>query len=440
MESVPENSGQTAGVLQVKPVSPARKVLGNRNFQLLWLGQGTSLIGDQFYLIALPWLVLLITGDVAQLGLVLALTGVPRVVFMLFGGALSDRFSQRSMMLVSDALRLVMTAMLAVIVFSGGVQLWMLYLFALAFGTVSGVFIPASQSMVPRIVGKDELMVGNTIQQVTNQLSVFVGPLLAGGLIAYFAGSGTRITGSASPSLDGIGLAFAIDAFTFLVSIATLAMMKTGAPRAAEQKSIVAAIGEGIAFIAKSRKILLMFLIMALINFLFTGPAFVGIPVLAKDRLPEGAAAYGLLMAALAIGTLIGALASGVIKVKPANIGFVSMGCIAFFGVGMAALGMISATWEGMASLFVIGCLNGYIGIVLVTLLQKSTPPEMMGRVMSLVMIAGMGLVPVSQAVSGFVLKVSFGGVFAGCGVLIVLIAATSLLSKDVKDLGLGLD
>ena len=94
-------SGQATSPLLEKPVSPARKVLGNRNFQLLWLWPVHVVDREQFTMIALPWLVLLITGDVAQLGLVLAMIGVPRVAFMLIGGALSDRLSQRTVMLVS---------------------------------------------------------------------------------------------------------------------------------------------------------------------------------------------------------------------------------------------------------------------------------------------------------------------------------------------------
>ena len=413
-------------------------MLGNRNFQLLWLGQCMLLILNQFTMIALPWLVLLITGDVAQLGLVLAMIGVPRVAFMLIGGALSDRLSQRTVMLVWDVLRLAMIVALAAIVFSGDVQMWMIYVYALAYGTVSWYLLAGGPVDVPRIVGKDELMIGNTIQQVTSQLQrLHSVRCWRAGLIAYFTVNGTGIAGSASPSMSGIGLAFAIDAFTFIVSIVTLWMMKTGTPQVANDKGIVAAIKEGITFIAGSRKIRLMFLIISLINFLFTGPVLVGIPVLAKDRLPEGAAAFGMLMAAFAIGNLTGALASSAIRLKPHNIGVVSTAVIGIFGIGMALLGSIGSTWEGMAILLALGIMNGYIGIVLITLLQKSTPPEMMGRLMSIVMIAGMGLVPVSQALAGFLLKVSFEGVFAVCGILIVLIALLSALSKEVRDFGL---
>jgi MFS family permease len=424
---------QVTETVQAGKASPLRKVLGNRNFRLLFLGQGTSLIGDQFYMIALPWLVLLMTGDAAQLGLVLALTGLPRVAFMLIGGALSDRFSQRSVMLVSDGLRLGLTALLAAIVLSGGAQVWMIYLFAVAFGAISGVFLPASQSLVPRIVGKEELMIGNTIEQIMVQSSAFVGPVLAGGVIVWFAGT-------AAPSTYGIGIAFAVDAFTFLASVVTLVMMRVGAPEAPEQKGILTAIGEGIGFVLKSRKIMLMFVVMSLINFLFTGPVLVGIPVLAKDRLPEGAAAYGLILAAFALGTLLGAVAAMAIKVRPERLGVVCAASVAIFGITLAALGLIGSTWEGMAVLLAAGVLNGYLGVVLITLLQKSTPPDLLGRLMSLVMLASAGLVPVSQVLAGFALKVSISWVFMGCGALIFLIAIGMALMKETREFGIELE
>ena len=185
-----EPATSIAAVQQKPAQRPFSKLFSNRNFLLLWAGQGTSLIGDQFSMIALPWLVLILTGDPVQLGIVLALTGIPRVIFMLIGGAMTDRFSQRSVMLASDVLRLGLTAILAAVILTGRIELWMLYVFALAFGTVSAFFIPASSSIVPRIVRREELMAGNSIIQGTASLSVFIGPLLAGGLIALFtAGS-----------------------------------------------------------------------------------------------------------------------------------------------------------------------------------------------------------------------------------------------------------
>src|SRR5262245_16828558 len=113
-----------------KPASP----LTVRNFRLLWIGESISLLGDQFYMIALPWLVLQLTGNALALGAIMALAAVPRALFMLIGGAFVDRFSPRNVMFASDFARLLLVALLTVLVLSGGIQLWMLYVFALAFG------------------------------------------------------------------------------------------------------------------------------------------------------------------------------------------------------------------------------------------------------------------------------------------------------------------
>src|SRR5262252_6371095 len=102
-----------------KRANPMSQVLAHRDFRLLWLGQTASLIGDQFYLIALPWLVLRLTGDPLALGAVLALAGVPRAVFMLVGGAVTDRFSPRWIMLLSDIVRLALVAALAGLAVTG---------------------------------------------------------------------------------------------------------------------------------------------------------------------------------------------------------------------------------------------------------------------------------------------------------------------------------
>src|SRR5262249_39660116 len=136
-----------------------------RDFRLLWIGQSISLLGDQFYLIALPWLVLQLTGNALALGTVLALASVPRALFMLIGGALVDRFSPRTVMFVSNLVRMILVALLALLVLTHNIQLWMLYLFALGFGTADAFFFPADSAMVPRLLEKDQLEMGNTLTQ-----------------------------------------------------------------------------------------------------------------------------------------------------------------------------------------------------------------------------------------------------------------------------------
>src|SRR5512136_2308529 len=126
------------------PKQTSLNVLKNYNFRLIWIGQGASLLGDEFFMIALPWLVLKLTNDPLALGTVLAMIGIPRALFMLIGGALADRYSQRDIMLASDILRLLLTILLTILILASWLQLWMLYLLGLFFGVISGFFIPAS--------------------------------------------------------------------------------------------------------------------------------------------------------------------------------------------------------------------------------------------------------------------------------------------------------
>ena len=184
-----------------------------RDFRLLLAGTSTSLLGDQFALIATPWLVLQLSDDPLALGIVLALGGIPRAVFMLIGGAVTDRVSPRRVMLVADIVRGVLTAAMAAAVLTGTVQMWMVYGFALGFGLVAGFAVPAENSIVPTLVRRDDLQAGNGVIMGATQLTSFVGPTLAGAVIAGY-----------SSSTLGIGLAFGIDTVTFAVSATTFAL------------------------------------------------------------------------------------------------------------------------------------------------------------------------------------------------------------------------
>ena len=158
------------------PKNPIARVLSLRDFRLLLGGTATSILGDQFYLIATPWLVLQLTDDPLVLGLVIALGGIPRAIFMLIGGALTDRFSPRAILIASDLLRMIFTGLLAAAAFTGTVSLWMLYAISLGFGLVAGFAVPAGNSIVPLLVEERDLQAGNSVILGSTQLAGFVGP------------------------------------------------------------------------------------------------------------------------------------------------------------------------------------------------------------------------------------------------------------------------
>src|SRR5215216_893365 len=148
-----------------KPASP----LSVRNFRLLWIGEGISLLGDQFYMIALPWLVLQLTGSALALGTVMALAGIPRALFVLVGGAFVDRFSPRSVMIASNFARLVLVVLLSALVLTNNVRIEMLYAFALAFGLADSFYFPGQSAIIPQLLPEDQLQAGNTFVQGTAQ-------------------------------------------------------------------------------------------------------------------------------------------------------------------------------------------------------------------------------------------------------------------------------
>lgn len=407
---------------QSKPA--AANVLKNYNFRLLWIGQGTSLLGDQFFMIVLPWLVLKLTGDPLALGTVLALIGIPRALFMLLGGAVADRYTPRLIMLISDILRLLLTILITIMILAGWLQLWILYLLALIFGVISGFFSPASGAMLPQLVEPDELAVSNSIYQGTSYLSSFIGPMLAGGLIALFAHTKTA---DSPAEMAGIAAAIGVDALTFLISVLTLVLMRWQSvqlPQSKASGSLTTSIRDGIAYVWNEPLLRTIFILMITANFLFQGPVLVGIPVLADTRLVEGAAAYGTIMGAFGGGNLVGILlTNSILHVLSRRMSAFLVGVIAAFGLGIVGMGAVSSTPVAFMILLVMGIGNGVLGIILITFLQRQTPKEILGRVMSLVMLAGVGLVPISQALSGALIKVSLAGTFVGAGILILVLA-----------------
>jgi MFS family permease len=403
--------------------SSMRNIFSIRDFRLLFAGVATSLLGDQFTLIATPWLVLQLTDDPLALGIVLALEGIPRALFMLFGGALTDRFSPRFIMLASDIARLLLVGLMAVVVLSGIVQLWMLYAFSLGFGLVAGFAVPAGNSIVPLLVEEKDLQAGNSVVMGIGQLVGFVGPVLAGILIGRF-----------TESLLGVGLAFSLDAFTFAVSVVTLWLMRGGgqlaaSTLAAHKTSVWNDIVASLTHVWGDPALRLIFLVIAAVNFLFVGPIMVGVPVLADQRLPEGALAFGLLMSGFAGGNLVGFLLAGILP-RPAGktMRLFLIALLTQFGIATGVVGFVSLTWLDFVLMLLLGLGVGYITIILFTWIQTRTPRTMLGRIMSLLMLASAGLLPVSQAVAGAVSTWNLTLLFTAAGGLIVLMTGWTAL------------
>ena len=410
-------------------VSPVN-VLKIRNFRLLWIGEGISLLGDQFYMIALPWLVLSLTGNALAVGTVMAMAGVPRALFMLVGGALTDRCTPRKLMINSNLGRMILTGLLSILVLTNLIQLWMLYAFALLFGLVDAFFFPAQTSIVPQLVSKDQLQKGNAMIHGTAQLSLFVGPILAGVTISWLDGGATHST-------SGIALAFALDSLSFVASIIMLGMMRiesANGPIGKSDSGVLASIREGLLYVWNDATLKIIFPIVMGLNLLINGPFAVGIPVLARTRFSEGAAAFGLIMSLFGGGALLGIGLAGVLP-KPSKkwLGTISLSVISVMGIGLAAIGLAPTMYIAATSALVMGIANGYANIMLITWLQQKVAPEMTGRIMSLVMFAAIGLNPVSTALAGALIGVNAAVLLACAGTLMTLFTLSAAFSPAVR-------
>ncbi|HZO74609.1 MAG TPA: MFS transporter [Ktedonobacteraceae bacterium] len=180
-----------------------------RDFRLLFCGQLVSQLGDMFYNVALPWFLLTSGGGAAALSTVLVAYGIPRIFSPLLGGTLSDRLHPRRVMLVTDSIRALLVGVLALLVAMGHPPLWLLCLIMVILGTCSGLFLPASFSILPEILPTDTLQVGNAFNATSVQLATLIGPALAGLVVSYFQPA-TGLT---------------IDAFSFVVSAVSLMLM-----------------------------------------------------------------------------------------------------------------------------------------------------------------------------------------------------------------------
>jgi len=411
--------------------NPRAELLRDANFRWLMAGSAVSLLGDQFTLIALPWLVLRITGDTAALGLVLAFIGVPRALFILLGGAVVDRFSPYRVLMLSKHVNTVLLALLAVGVYLGALPLPTLYVLALALGLASAFSIPSGTSMLPHALKPEFLGAANGVMMGLRQLSFFIGPMAAGLLIALFGDGGGAVR---QPT--GIALAFAVDAASFALSAWTLSRVRLHAAAAAAGSgaSLWSAIAEGLRNVGRDSELKACYLYWTAVALLVLGPLQIALPVLAQSQPQLGASALGLMAGAHGGGTLLGMVMSGARRLRIGTLGTSLLLADVVIGLLFVPMGHITSTAQGTALMLAIGVLGGFMQVAMFTWIQRRVAPAMLGRAMSLFMFIFMGLVPLSSAVTGWLLHhVPLAMLFSACGLMLATVAAVAWVASPVR-------
>ena len=362
--------------------------LRHRDFALLTGGSTVSLLGDGFFFVALAWQVYEISNVPTALSVVWLAWTLPSVVFLLIGGAFSDRYDRRKLMVGADVIRALAIGGIGILSIAGVLEIWHVAVLIVFVGVGDAFFNPASTAIVPDLVPEEDLLQANALRATLMPLMVrMAGPALAGFVVAAV----------------GSGSAFVIDAASFIVSAVAVAAIR---PRPMHRevghgvRETLSQVREGLAFVGRYPW-LWATLVGALLSLLvFFGPVETLLPFLVKNRLNLGPESLGLIFAVGGVGAILAGLAIGQLGLPRKRVTAMYAG----WSIGialLAAYGLMTDLWQALVVSFATQALFQVGQVTWTTLLQTLVPRRLLGRVTSVDWMMSTGLVPVSFALTG---------------------------------------
>jgi MFS family permease len=353
------------------------------NFRNLFVAQSVSVIGDGITPVALTFAVLELTGSGTDLGLVLAAQALPLAGLSLVGGVWADRLRRERVMIASDLARAIVQLTAAALLISGSAQIWHLAALAACHGAAEAFFRPSAGGLLPQIVPFRRLQQANALMGMSDNFGWFVGPAIAGLLVAVV----------------GTGGAIAIDGLTFLVSAAFLTRLAVPAVvRSRVPAGFVTELGDGWREVRSRSWLWVMLLRAMLVLCIVIAPFQVLGPIALRDQ-GYGALAWGLVSAVLSGGMLIGAGIALRYRPKRPMVTVTLTGSLAVFAPLTLALG------GGPLALGVVQGLRGIgVGVLIAvwnTTVQSQVPQEALGRVTAWDWMASLALWPAGLAIAG---------------------------------------
>ena len=390
--------------------------LRNPHYRLLLIGGTISFMGDQFYMVALPWLILQQRGSAVDMGGVMMAGSIPRALLMLLGGVVSDRFSPRKIMMSTATARTICVAAIAILIWFHVLQMWELYALAIIFGVADAFAAPAQSAYLPSLLKPEQLVQASSIGQSIGQVITIAGPVPVGFVIKAL----------------GVAWAFFVDAISFLFIIGALWKLPDPPKSQAAPKAALPAIAEGFAYVLRDVPLRSLMLLATIMNFCVAGPVSLGLTYLIKNRFGSPAL-LGALMSAVAAGTLLGALLAGVWKIR--RRGLMILLVAAALAPCLAAIGLVDTPLAIGAVMFVIGVLAGFMNVHIGAWVMQRIAPEVRGRVSSVLMLASFGITPISFALAGFLVAWSLKFMFLLAGLAMLLAAAGASIPKSVREI-----
>jgi MFS family permease len=357
----------------------------HRNYRLYYAGQSISLIGTWMQRIAMSWLVYRLTGSAFLLGVVGFAGQIPAFFLAPFTGVLIDRYNRHTILLITQALAMTQSLILAIAVLTDVISVTQIFVLSLGLGIVNAFDIPSRQSFLIDMVEKREDL-GNAIALNSTMVNAarLIGPSIAGLLIAAV----------------GEGICFLINAGSYIAVITALVFMHiTPRPTISKSRDILAELREGFAYAFAVVPIRSVLLLLALVS--LTGmPYSTLLPIFARNILHGGAHTLGFLMGAAGVGALVGAL---YLAARPSIHGLERIIGVAaaIFGAGLLTFAFSRIFWVSL----VLMVLTGFGMMVQMassnTVVQMTVDDDKRGRVMSLYTMAIMGKVPFGHLLAG---------------------------------------
>jgi MFS family permease len=395
--------------------------LTHRNFRLLWLGALTSSIGTWMQRVAQAWLIVTLTGPASAfyLGLDSFVGEAPILLFTLIGGVVADRRDRRHMMLTSQIVQMVVALLLAALIFTEAIAIWMVLTLSFISGCAQAFGGPAYQSLIPTLVGKEHLPNAVALNSIQFNLARVIGPIAAGVALASF----------------GMVACFGLNGISFLFVIAAILALRDIHVPLAATGSVVDQMKDGLRYVRNSRNLMAVTLLGFIGAFLGL-PLLTFLPVITRDVFQQDVTFYSRLMTFSGAGAVTGALTVAYIG-KHQHIGRLLLIFLALFGAAMALFSLSRTPALSAALLFVAGALLVMSFSLTTSLAQLLAPAELRGRVVSIYMVAFRGGSPLGGLAAGL-LATQVGSapvVLLVNGILLTLIALFFLVrGHGLKD------
>ncbi len=392
--------------------TPARsnpfRPLVHRNFRIFWSGQTLSLIGTWMQSVGEGWLALQLSNSALIVGVVAGASSLPVLILSLYGGVVADRNDKLKLVRIAQSLLLVQASVLWWFTASNHLTIHWLIILATANGIISAFEIPARQSFIVELVGREDLVDAISLNSAGFNLARVIGPSIAAIVIGTL----------------GAKWCFALNSMSYLAVLAGLFMIRVPAwQRAAFTASPLQGMLEGFRYMRDTPLVNVLVRVVA-IYAVFGMPFLAMMPVVARNVLHAGASGYGVLLTCVGIGALTGALSLAALGQKIARGRLFMISTYGFSG-GLIVFSLMHVMLAAALMLVLVGFAMMISGALANGLLQSIAPDELRGRVVSAYVFVAVGLVPIGSFISGAVARVvGVDWAIGGCAVVVLVFSA----------------